>query len=184
MKQKQKVSLGVVLGLALAFAMCVPGNAQAKSDWKNYFSTEESKAIKKMVKKSILNELDNPDDDWKGAISKKAVGSSIAKRKVYTGTYVANSAANATYYDSEEDVTYYYQRIDSPEIEISEMPLVFLMTRDSSMDSTFGAQTWINSGDALRLTDGAIWLHLGYLDHTDSSTANSEGESYKLSVSY
>jgi len=134
MKHNRKVVSAVVAIVAIVAigVMTVAVQAQAKSNaWKDFFSQDEATAIKKMVGNYIQDQLDSGKKDWKGIISGKAidkgaidaskVNSSIAKRKVYTGTFPASEAARdaISCVDNDPDECTYFVKISIPEINIT-----------------------------------------------------------------
>ncbi|MDX9913345.1 MAG: hypothetical protein RBS77_02070 [Candidatus Moranbacteria bacterium] len=177
------------LPLLLIALFVVTSGAEAKSNWDQYFSVDEAKAIKNMVKKSIINEFENPDGDWKeiigskllkdGVIDADKVGDDIAKKKIYTGTYPSsiNDADKVVCDDVDVDECDYYLKISIPEIDVNDSPLISLYEKDEYL----GDNIWHE--DDVSFEDG--YAYSKYATSDGGVLDSSEfGEEYKIIISY
>lgn len=197
----KKIVYTILLLLVTSFVMTA--KAEAKSNWDQYFSVEEAKSIKNMVKKSILSEFENPDGDWKkligskmlkdgsidvnkikdGAIDVNKVSEDVVKRKIYTGTYPSSVevADKAIHDDADLDEYDYFIKIAAPEIDASNVPLLNLYEKNE-YSSQIGSSAWA-TGEVSYIDDGYIYLVYAYAD--DGITESEKfGNQYKVVVGY
>ncbi|EKE25916.1 MAG: hypothetical protein ACD_5C00006G0004 [uncultured bacterium] len=67
MQNKKKLVVVAIASIAIGMLMLVAGQAQASSDWKDYFSYEEMKSLKNKAVDSVKSKIES-DSDWKGII--------------------------------------------------------------------------------------------------------------------
>jgi len=171
-----KKIITLTLGMMMVFAIIAIPQSQAATakpfDWGTYFSKNEITAIRRAVADYIQGEIKNKDNDWKGLISgsqlkDNAVGtdkvsSSIAKRKVYTGTIDCSDTGYDVKYGTGED-TEYWKKIHVPEIDISEGPQVFVYSKGNY--PALGDDVWASNGAAF--VDGYVFILYGGGDPID-----------------
>ncbi len=180
MNKTKRIALFAVVSL---FAVSTAATVSAGSNWEDYFSRSEAKSIKKMVKKSLLNELEDPDKEWKGIIGEKLVGDDIAKKKVITGTAPALDKADKILQKDSYGDKRYYIKISVPEIKASEAPQISLHTKvlESSADYALSPGNIWEENSIAGYEDGAVWIKFADEDNDYDIYSIKD---YRLVISY
>lgn len=172
-----------ILAIAAIFALIAIGTprAQAGVNWADYFTKDEASAIKKMVDKYIRNQIENESEKWEGVINKDAVDDSIAKRKVYTGTFPASidDADAVDCVEDDPDECSYHKKIAVPEIDISDWSKAPLITVYTEGNTALG-DVWTE--EDYNFEDGYLWLL--YANAEIEIESEQFNDAYKIIVSY
>lgn len=192
MQSKVKMLVAAMAVVALFLITTVKAEAAWKG-WTEYFTQDESKAIKKMVDAYIRDSIEDEDKRWKdlisgslikdGDIDADKVDSSIAKRKVYTGTFPASTTvANGTHCSaSDVDECDYFVKISVPEVNITSTDITDVNVYTKSIYTGLGANVW--SEDTYNMEDGYVWFDYAGMDDGVLDWDNF-GEEYKIVVNY
>lgn len=153
-----------------------------KTTWKDYFTQDEAKMIKKMTQNYIIDQLDENANDWKGVISAKQVDKTIAKKKVFTGSITCDASfADKTTTGSDGDV--YYKKISFDKIKLSETPLVqtYVKLTDSNERTQLDSNIWVISSSLI--SEGVVWVRFGDLED-GAPGIECDMTEYKVVVNY
>ena len=154
----------LLLAIIAVFSIIAIPKVQAATNWADYFTNDEASTIKKMVDKYIRSEIEDDEKKWKGVIGKQQVDNSVAKKKIYTGTYPSSiDDADITDCDEEdEDECSYYAKVHISEINIDKLPQVYIYEEET--DDDFGSGV-MNPGFVGKLSDGYVFLHYASSDN-------------------
>lgn len=172
----------LMLVIIVAISIIAIPKAQAATNWADYFTKDEASSIKKMVDKYIRGQIDDNEKEWKGVIGKKQVDNSIAKKKIYTGTYPSSiDDADITDCDEEDiDECGYYVKVHISEIDIDKLPQVYIYEEET--DDDFGSGV-VNPDFVGKLSDEYAYLNYA---NSDNGIVDFErfNETYKVVVFY
>ncbi|HMN19231.1 MAG TPA: hypothetical protein PKA31_01380 [Candidatus Moranbacteria bacterium] len=184
--------LPVLLGV-LGVAVLGASKAEAASSWKDYFTRDEAKVIKKTAEKYIREQIEQNSKEWKGIISSKMIDDEAINAKKVDGT-IAKKKVVTVKIDSVDEAdkmvglggmsftdSAYYKKISIPEIKTSDSPNVVIYKKESfeSLQEPLGENHW-SEFSGYSFTDGEIWIK--FYD-TDEDNPFSPRE-YKISVNY
>jgi hypothetical protein len=172
----------LILAMIVAVLIIAIPKTQAATNWADYFTKDEAASIKKMVDKYIRGQIDDNEKEWKGVIGNKQVDKSIAKKKIYTGTYPSSiSDADVTSCDEEDiDECNYYVKIHISEIDIDKLPQVYIYEEET--DEAFGSGV-VNPDFVGHLSNEYAFLNYA---NSDGGEVDFErfGETYRVVVFY
>lgn len=187
---KLKFTFLLVVGI-LVFG--VFDKVNASNDWVNYFSQDESDAIKKMVKKSIRNEFKDPDKNWKGIIDtdlikdgaittdKLADNAGGIKKKIYTLKIECNESFADKVIDEDENEKNYYKKIDIEELNLSNPPLVSIYSKNVDDNDDWDNNGWRIDGMTTKIEEGKVWIYYATDDGGFHCLSRSD---YKVVIGY
>jgi len=205
------LAVAMLLAAISIFGTLSVSKANAASSWKDYFSQNESNAIKSMVGSYIKDQLSSASGDWKGLISGKAINPSslsasklkdgsinadkvdgtITKRVIFTGTAPtnANQADSSSANPDNPPYTDYFKKIVTDKIDTTKNPEVSLYVKVTpgtyhdfdGFNSTISQHSIWKTDDNMFFEDGIIWLKYGYSDN--DGWAQNFGD-YKIVVNY
>ncbi len=185
----------LVVVSVLTVLVGISGTASAKSSWEDFFTRDEAKTIKNMVKESIIHEFENPDGDWKklisskmiknGAIDAEKVGDEIVKQKIFSAT-APNSAAGADFSvcDSvDTDECSYYDDVTIPEIDVSKAVDAYVIYEvdDANWKSDTGFGVTYQFMNNIKIRSGHVYVPYG---HGDNGVYDGTFTDYRVIVNY
>lgn len=189
-----KTKILVMLLAAMVLSLSTTAKTEAAwKGWTEYFTQDEGKAIKKMVDSYIRDSIESKDKRWKDIISgstikddsidKDKVDDTIAKRKVYTGTFPASEDDADISYTDEDDNILYFKKISVPEADVSNSNVTDLNFYTKSVYTSIGSNVW--SEDNYEIEDGYAWHHYATDDNGGGIiTWDQFGDEYKIVLSY
>lgn len=182
--KKVLVATLVLAAIFMAFGAYAETAATTKKiTWKDYFTQDEAKMIKKLTQDYIIKQLDENDTEWKGVISAKQVDKSIAKKKVISGAVTCSTDFATKVVDDTGD-KYYYKKLEFNKIKLAETPNIILYEKVAADDILMQLDSNIWRVDnSTPVSEGAVWYSYGVDQQSDPGLRCYSTE-YKLVVTY
>jgi hypothetical protein len=190
-KMQQKMKAILFLLVAVIGLTAVQAKA-ATNNWKDYFTLDEGKALRKMVDKYVRQQLEEGEDNWEGIIGKDSVDKSIAKKKVFKGSITCEeSFADKTTVDDDgspgdplDDTTHYYKKVSFDGIDLDNPPVIQLYTKLATDTERAELDSSVWEIDTPYVSDGKAWIEFGYKNDDGGGVINCDITQYKLVINY
>lgn len=189
---KHKSTIVAIAALAVLGITMLAPTTKAATNWKDYFSKDEGKAIAKLADKYIREQLDDNAKEWKGLISSKTVDSSIAKKKIFTGSISCSEAFadKAIVYDDgspanlEDDSTEYYKKVSFDDIDMKKPPVIQLYNKAAAgtVITQLNSDLWETA--TAYVSDGEVWFKYGLKNADNGNRILCDIAEYKLVINY